>query len=102
MKHIFVAEKTLEDCKWCIGSRRSSKHLMVSMGRSVYLALPGHTSMAEGHCLIVPMNHYKAGGGKKLPCYFQCSGSGIRCFFDPKDPGSGIIFFRIRIPDLFA
>jgi hypothetical protein len=31
------------------------------MGKSVYLALPGHTSMAEGHCLIVPMNHYKAG-----------------------------------------
>ena len=54
-------EKTLEDCRWCIGSRRSSKHLMVSMGKSVYLALPGVTSMAEGHCLIVPMNHYKAG-----------------------------------------
>jgi len=54
-------EKTLEDCKWCIGSRRSNKHLMVSMGKSVYLSVPGHTSMVEGHCLIVPMGHVTAG-----------------------------------------
>ena len=37
-------EKTLHDCKWCIGSRRSQKHLMVSMGKSVYLAVPGTVS----------------------------------------------------------
>ncbi len=54
-------EKTLEDCKWCIGSKRSSKHLMVSMGKSVYLSVPGHTSMVDGHCLIVPMGHVTAG-----------------------------------------
>ena len=54
-------EKTLQDCKWCIGSKRSQKHLMVSMGKSVYLALPGTTSMAQGHCLIVPMGHCMAG-----------------------------------------
>ena len=48
-------EKTLEDCKWCVGSRRSNKHLMISMGRSVYLSVPGHTSLVDGHCLIVPM-----------------------------------------------
>jgi len=54
-------EKTLQDCKWCIGSKRSLKHLMVSMGKSVYLALPGTTSMAQGHCLIVPMGHCMAG-----------------------------------------
>eukprot|EP00092_Neocalanus_flemingeri_P033318 GFUD01036233.1.p1 GENE.GFUD01036233.1~~GFUD01036233.1.p1 ORF type:complete len:820 (+),score=317.06 GFUD01036233.1:41-2500(+) len=53
-------EKTLQDCKWCIGSKRSLKHLMVSMGKSVYLALPGTTSMAQGHCLIVPMGHCMA------------------------------------------
>ena len=34
-------EKTLHDCKWCIGSKRSQKHLMVAMGKSVYLSLPG-------------------------------------------------------------
>lgn len=54
-------EKTLQDCKWCIGSKRSQKHLMVSMGKAVYLALPGTTSMAQGHCLIVPMGHCMAG-----------------------------------------
>jgi len=54
-------DKTLEDCKWCIGSRRSNKHLMISMGKSVYLAVPGHTSLVEGHCLIVPMGHCSAG-----------------------------------------
>jgi len=54
-------DKTLEDCKWCVGSRRSNKHLMVSMGKSVYLAVPGHTSLVEGHCLIVPMGHCSAG-----------------------------------------
>lgn len=54
-------EKTLEDCKWCLGSRRSNKHLMVSMGKTCYLSVPGHTSMAEGHCLIVPMGHVMAG-----------------------------------------
>ena len=34
---------------------------MVSMGKSVYLSVPGHTSMVEGHCLIVPMGHVTAG-----------------------------------------
>ncbi len=34
---------------------------MVSMGKTVYLAVPGHTSLVEGHCLIVPMTHYTAG-----------------------------------------
>jgi len=53
-------EKTLEDCKWCVGSRRSNKHLMISMGRSVYLSVPGHTSLVDGHCLIVPMGHCTA------------------------------------------
>ena len=54
-------EKTLHDCKWCIGSKRSQKHLMVSMGKSVYLSLPGTVSLTEGHCLIVPMGHVQSG-----------------------------------------
>jgi len=56
-------EKTLSDCKFCIGSKRSQKHLMVSMGKSVYLALPGTTSLVQGHCLIIPMGHCQAGTG---------------------------------------
>ena len=56
-----AAEKTLSDCKWCIGSRRSQKHLMVSMGKSVYLAVPGTASLVPGHCIIVPMGHCAAG-----------------------------------------
>jgi hypothetical protein len=35
---------------------------------------------------------------KVLRGFYQCWGSGIRCLFDPLDPGSGIGFFRI--PDL--
>lgn len=54
-------EKTLQDCKWCIGSKRSQKHLMVSMGKSVYLSVPGTVSLADGHCFIVPMGHCAAG-----------------------------------------
>jgi len=54
-------EKTLHDCKWCIGSKRSQKHLMVAMGKSVYLSLPGTASIAPGHCLIVPMSHVASG-----------------------------------------
>ena len=33
------------------------KHLLVAVGRTCYLALPRHTSLTEGHCLIVPMAH---------------------------------------------
>ena len=54
-------EKTLHDCRWCIGSKRSQKHLMVAMGKSVYLSLPGTVSLTEGHCLIVPMGHVSSG-----------------------------------------
>ena len=54
-------EKTLHDCRWCIGSKRSQKHLMVAMGKSVYLALPGTVSLTQGHCLIVPMGHVASG-----------------------------------------
>ena len=54
-------EKTLHDCKWCIGSKRSQKHLMVAMGKTVYLSLPGTVSLTEGHCLIVPMSHVASG-----------------------------------------
>lgn len=54
-------EKTLHDCKWCIGSKRSQKHLMVAMGKSVYLSLPGTASLTPGHCLIVPMGHVASG-----------------------------------------
>merc|ERR1712055_312294 len=54
-------EKTLANCSFCFGSARCNKHLIVSMGKSVYLALPERASLVEGHCLIVPMSHIKAG-----------------------------------------
>merc|ERR1712025_866500 len=34
---------------------------MVSVGKSVYLSLPGTASLVPGHCLIVPMGHVTAG-----------------------------------------
>ena len=54
-------EKTLANCTWCLGSSRCSKHLIVAMGKQVYLAVPDKASLTEGHCLIVPMGHVEAG-----------------------------------------
>ena len=54
-------EKTLHDCKWCLGSKRSQKHLIVSIGKTVYLTLPGTVSLVPGHCLIVPICHCASG-----------------------------------------
>jgi len=54
-------EKTLASCVLCMGSSRCSKHLIVAMGKAVYLAVPEKASLVEGHCLIVPMGHVEAG-----------------------------------------
>lgn len=46
---------SLEKCKFCFGN--VPKHLIVAIGTKVYLCLPNHKSLTEGHCLIVPMQH---------------------------------------------
>ena len=61
VKNHLEMEKTLASCTYCFGSARCNKHLIVAMGKSVYLALPEKASLVEGHCLIVPMGHVEAG-----------------------------------------
>ncbi|KAK2182669.1 hypothetical protein NP493_341g01024 [Ridgeia piscesae] len=46
---------SLEKCSYCF--EKVPKHLIISIGKKVYLCLPNYRSMTEGHCLIVPMMH---------------------------------------------
>lgn len=50
-------EKSLEDCKYCVGSKKMLKHLMVSCGSNVYLALPIRESLVKDHCIITTIQH---------------------------------------------
>ena len=47
----------VEKCQLCFDSPNFSKHLLVAVGMNTYLCAPWHTSLAEGHCYIVPMEH---------------------------------------------
>ncbi|XP_050511851.1 CWF19-like protein 2 homolog isoform X2 [Diabrotica virgifera virgifera] len=49
--------KSLDNCDRCIQSECMLKHLMISMGDTLYLALPSFEPLTEGHCLIVPIRH---------------------------------------------
>ncbi|XP_064609268.1 CWF19-like protein 2 [Liolophura sinensis] len=49
----------LDKCQFCFDN--VAKHLIVAIGNKVYLSLPNHRSLTEGHCLIVPMQHVSAG-----------------------------------------
>uniref|UniRef100_A0A6V7KZM5 Cwf19-like C-terminal domain-containing protein n=1 Tax=Bracon brevicornis TaxID=1563983 RepID=A0A6V7KZM5_9HYME len=50
-------EKSLESCRWCFDSKEMLKHLIVSMGKKIYISLPSHTSLTSGHCIIAPIHH---------------------------------------------
>ncbi|XP_060090847.1 CWF19-like protein 2 [Heteronotia binoei] len=50
----------MEKCPHCFGSPELPKHLIIAIGSKVYLSLPNYQSLTEGHCLIVPMQHYTA------------------------------------------
>ena len=59
-RHMAILEhkkmsSALEKCHRCF--ENVSKHLIVSIGTKVYLCLPDHKSITEGHCFIVPMQH---------------------------------------------
>lgn len=45
----------MDRCQFCF--EKVQKHLIIAIGLKVYLCLPNHRSMTEGHCLIVPMQH---------------------------------------------
>lgn len=49
--------KSLDMCYKCIQSEHMPKHLMVSMGETVYLCLPTYEPLTEGHCHIIPIRH---------------------------------------------
>lgn len=50
-------EKQLAACRFCFENPRIAKHLIISIGKKSYLALPINASLTSGHCLIIPMNH---------------------------------------------
>ncbi|XP_077154518.1 CWF19-like protein 2 [Ranitomeya variabilis] len=50
----------MEKCPFCFDNAELPKHLIIAIGVKVYLCLPNHLSLTEGHCLIVPLQHYTA------------------------------------------
>ncbi|XP_038618020.1 CWF19-like protein 2 isoform X2 [Tachyglossus aculeatus] len=50
----------MEKCPYCFDSPELPKHLIVAIGTKVYLCLPNHRSLTEGHCLIAPLQHHTA------------------------------------------
>ena len=51
------AENRLKECYFCLENDRCEKKFVISLGESVYLALPVKGSLTKFHCLIVPSNH---------------------------------------------
>ncbi|GJQ77271.1 hypothetical protein Trydic_g20696 [Trypoxylus dichotomus] len=49
--------KRLDNCNYCLQSETMRKHLMVSMGETVFLSLPAFEPITEGHCLLIPLRH---------------------------------------------
>lgn len=50
-------EKSLEGCEYCVDSKNMLKHLMVSMGNKVYVALPSRRSLVKDQCIITTIQH---------------------------------------------
>ncbi|KAG8584693.1 hypothetical protein GDO81_004724 [Engystomops pustulosus] len=50
----------MEKCPYCFDNAELPKHLIIAIGVKVYLCLPNHLSLTEGHCLIVPIQHFTA------------------------------------------
>ncbi|KAM5179709.1 CWF19-like protein 2 isoform 1-T1 [Mantella aurantiaca] len=50
----------MDKCPFCFDNAELPKHLIIAIGVKVYLCLPNHLSLTEGHCLIVPLQHYTA------------------------------------------
>lgn len=49
--------KSLDNCQQCLQSDAMLKHLMISLGETVYLSVPSYEPLTEGHCLIIPIRH---------------------------------------------
>uniref|UniRef100_A0A336N2K2 CSON009425 protein n=1 Tax=Culicoides sonorensis TaxID=179676 RepID=A0A336N2K2_CULSO len=49
--------KVLENCELCIDSEKIEKQLIVALGNKVYLSLPWHEGLQQGHCIISTTAH---------------------------------------------
>ena len=47
----------LSRCQFCLDTPHFSKHLLIATGIGVFLSVPSHQSITEGHCLLVPIEH---------------------------------------------
>ena len=47
----------VDKCQFCFDNPNFNKHLLVAVGMNTYLCAPWHTSLTDGHCYIVPMEH---------------------------------------------
>uniref|UniRef100_A0A1A8HJ26 CWF19-like protein 2 n=1 Tax=Nothobranchius korthausae TaxID=1143690 RepID=A0A1A8HJ26_9TELE len=54
---------SMDKCQHCFNSQDLQKHLIVAIGSKVYLSLPAGVSMAEGQCLICPLQHHCSATG---------------------------------------
>ncbi|XP_043928539.1 CWF19-like protein 2 isoform X2 [Protopterus annectens] len=50
----------MEKCPYCFDSPELPKHMIVAVGKKVYICLPSFQSLSEGHCLIIPIQHHCA------------------------------------------
>ncbi|XP_022114630.1 CWF19-like protein 2 [Pieris rapae] len=51
-------EKSLDGCEHCFDSKNMIKHLVVSCGNKVYMAVPARKSLVKGHCTLTTIQHY--------------------------------------------
>ena len=76
--------EALASCKLCVDNESFEKHLMVAIGLEVYLAIPAHQPLTEGHCLLVPRQH--------TPCSLQMD----------ENVWSEVAIFRKGLTKMFA
>ncbi|XP_034832875.1 CWF19-like protein 2 homolog isoform X2 [Maniola hyperantus] len=50
-------ERSLEGCEHCFDSKNMLKHLIVSCGSKIYLAVPAKKSLVQGHCILTTIQH---------------------------------------------
>ncbi|XP_069496783.1 CWF19-like protein 2 [Ambystoma mexicanum] len=50
----------MDKCPYCFDNPELPKHLIVAIGKKVYVCLPNYLSLTDGHCIIAPLQHYHA------------------------------------------
>lgn len=57
IKQNIKLERSLEGCNYCFDSKNMLKHLVISCGNRVYMALPATKSLVKGHSIITTIQH---------------------------------------------